>query len=96
VAAELNMGDEEVDISDPNQGKKLRVGRKMKKLPKDGLTRSFDDLHLAKEKKKKEQAKLDARRAKKGKKGIKRKPKTSSGAKSGAQSRAKTGQKPRK
>jgi ATP-dependent RNA helicase DDX54/DBP10 len=67
VAVELG-GDDEVDISDPNQGKKLRIGRKMRKMPKDGLTRSFDDLHQAKEKRKKDAAKLDARRAKKGKK----------------------------
>eukprot|EP00672_Neobodo_designis_P019285 CAMPEP_0174833280 /NCGR_PEP_ID=MMETSP1114-20130205/4139_1 /TAXON_ID=312471 /ORGANISM="Neobodo designis, Strain CCAP 1951/1" /LENGTH=847 /DNA_ID=CAMNT_0016067155 /DNA_START=41 /DNA_END=2584 /DNA_ORIENTATION=+ len=65
--------DEEVDISDPNQGKKIRIGKKLRRLPKDGLTRSFDDLKQIKEKKQKENEKLARMRAKKGKAGKKRK-----------------------
>ena len=60
-------GDDEdaVDISDPNMGRKLRVGRKQKRLPKDGRVRSFDELRDIKRKKAKDAAKLEARRAKK-------------------------------
>eukprot|EP00742_Colponemidia_sp_Colp-10_P017311 GILJ01019905.1.p1 GENE.GILJ01019905.1~~GILJ01019905.1.p1 ORF type:complete len:905 (+),score=221.48 GILJ01019905.1:146-2716(+) len=41
-----------VDISDPNNGRKVRIGRKQKKLTKDGLSRNFDD--LVKQKKKRQ------------------------------------------
>jgi ATP-dependent RNA helicase DDX54/DBP10 len=66
VAAELADDGEEVDISDPNQGKRLRIGKKMRKLPKDGLTRDFDTLHQMKEKKRKDGARLEQKRAQKG------------------------------
>ena len=48
--------DDVVDISDPNQGKKLRVGRKQKKLPKDGRVRNFDEIRTMKKKEQKEKA----------------------------------------
>ncbi|CUG86221.1 ATP-dependent DEAD/DEAH box RNA helicase, putative [Bodo saltans] len=50
------------DISDPNQGKKLRIGRKAKKLPKDGQVRSFEELASAKRKVQKDKEKM-ARKA---------------------------------
>jgi ATP-dependent RNA helicase DDX54/DBP10 len=51
-------GDDEdiVDISDPNQGKKLRIGRKQRRLPKDGRVRSFDEVRTMKKKEQKEKA----------------------------------------
>merc|ERR1711916_98893 len=56
LKAEVAAGDddEEVDISDPNQGKKLRMGRKLRKLPKEGRTRSFDELKQIEDQKHKE------------------------------------------
>lgn len=53
-----------VDISDPNQGKKLRVGRKQRRLPKDGHVRTFDELALMKRKANKEKEKLAAKKSK--------------------------------
>ncbi|CCD13783.1 unnamed protein product [Trypanosoma congolense IL3000] len=53
---------EEVDISDPNQGKKLRIGRKMRRLPKDGRVRDFDEMALMKRKAAKEKARLARKR----------------------------------
>lgn len=44
-ALEGGEGDEDfVDISDPNQGKKLRIGRKQKRLPADGHVRNFQEM----------------------------------------------------
>ncbi|ORC93585.1 putative ATP-dependent RNA helicase [Trypanosoma theileri] len=62
-----NNGDEDdenetVDISDPNQGKKLRIGRKQRRLPKDGHVRTFEEMALIKRKAEKEKARL-ARKA---------------------------------
>ena len=72
----LNGGDDdEVDISDPNQGKKIRIGKKLRKQPKDGKTRSFDDLVKIKDDKRKEGEKAARIRAKKAKLGIKVKSK---------------------
>jgi ATP-dependent RNA helicase DDX54/DBP10 len=57
-----------VDISDPNQGKRLRVGRQQKRLPKDGHVRSFEELSTIKRKAQREKDKLsrkaDARKNK--------------------------------
>lgn len=47
-----------VDISNPNQGKKLRVGRKQKRLPKDGHVRSFEEMSVLKRKADKEKSRL--------------------------------------
>lgn len=47
-----------VDISNPNQGKKLRIGRKQKRLPKDGHVRSFEEMALIKRKAEKEKSRL--------------------------------------
>ncbi|KPI90451.1 putative ATP-dependent RNA helicase [Leptomonas seymouri] len=47
-----------VDISDPNQGKKLRIGRKQKRLPKDGRVRSFEEMAAMKRKTEKEKSRL--------------------------------------
>jgi ATP-dependent RNA helicase DDX54/DBP10 len=62
-------GDDEdvVDISDPNQGKKLRVGRKQRRLPKDGRIRSFDEVRTLKKKEAKEKAR-NSKKSKGGKK----------------------------
>lgn len=57
-----------VDISDANQGKKLRIGRKQRRLPKDGHVRSFDELALMKRKERKEKERLEAKRSKRSKK----------------------------
>ncbi|KEG12533.1 putative ATP-dependent RNA helicase [Trypanosoma grayi] len=59
-AAGADEGDDEdaVDISDPNQGKKLRVGRKQRRLPKDGHVRTFEEMALMKRKTEKEKARL--------------------------------------
>nr|ACS87799.1 putative ATP-dependent RNA helicase [Angomonas deanei] len=66
-AAEQSMlskdGDEDgdadmVDISNPNQGKKLRIGRKQKRLPKDGHVRSFEEMAVMKRKAEKEKSRL--------------------------------------
>ncbi|KAK7200772.1 ATP-dependent RNA helicase [Novymonas esmeraldas] len=54
-------GDEDadmVDISDPNQGKKLRIGRKQKRLPKDGRVRSFEEMATMRRKAEKEKGRL--------------------------------------
>ncbi|KAH9577294.1 DEAD/DEAH box helicase domain [Trypanosoma melophagium] len=64
---EHNENDDEnepVDISDPNQGKKLRIGRKQRRLPKDGHVRTFEEMALIKRKAAKEKARL-ARKASK-------------------------------
>ena len=50
-----------VDISDPNQGRKLKVGRKQKRLPKEGHVRTFDEITLSKRKKEREQNRLSRR-----------------------------------
>lgn len=47
-----------VDISDPNQGKKLRIGRKQKRLPKDGHVRSFEEMATMRRKAEKEKGRL--------------------------------------
>lgn len=47
-----------VDISNPNQGKKLRIGRKQKRLPKDGHVRSFEEMAVIKRKTEKEKSRL--------------------------------------
>ncbi|KPA82243.1 putative ATP-dependent RNA helicase [Leptomonas pyrrhocoris] len=47
-----------VDISNPNQGKKLRIGRKQKRLPKDGHVRSFEEMAVLKRKAEKERSRL--------------------------------------
>ncbi|CAJ1042201.1 DEAD/DEAH box helicase/Helicase conserved C-terminal domain [Leishmania shawi] len=47
-----------VDISDPNQGKKLRIGRKQKRLPKDGHVRSFEEMATMRRKAEKEKNRL--------------------------------------
>lgn len=59
-----DLGDIDPD-ADPNNGKKLKIGRKMKRLPKDGRVRTFDELHKIrqdKEKDKAKQARKDAKR----------------------------------
>jgi ATP-dependent RNA helicase DDX54/DBP10 len=56
------------DISDPNQGKKLRIGRKAKKLPKDGQVRSFEELASAKRKAQKDKEKMARKSQRKSKK----------------------------
>lgn len=60
--------DDVVDISDPNQGKKLRIGRKLRRLPKDGHVRSFEEMALIKRRAKKESARLARKRQKRGSK----------------------------
>eukprot|EP00796_Vickermania_ingenoplastis_P007250 gene7251-5098_t len=68
AASTVDENDEDfVDISDPNQGKKLRVGRKQRRLPKDGHVRSFEELSLMKRKAAKEKEKLAAKKAKRSK-----------------------------
>lgn len=62
---EAILGEDYVDISDPNQGKKFKMGRKMKKLPKDGQTRTFEELSSMKKKAQKDKAKLAKRQAQK-------------------------------
>ncbi|EKF33546.1 ATP-dependent RNA helicase, putative [Trypanosoma cruzi marinkellei] len=56
--------DETVDISDPNQGKKLRVGRKQRRLPKDGHIRTFEEMAHIKRKAEKERARLSRKKQK--------------------------------
>jgi ATP-dependent RNA helicase DDX54/DBP10 len=51
-----------VDISNPNQGKKLRIGRKQKRLPKDGHVRSFEEMALMKRKAEKEKNRLSRKK----------------------------------
>lgn len=64
---EMDPQDEDtVDISDPNQGKKLRVGRKQKRFLKDGKVRNFDDMLAQKKVKEKQKAKMQKKVAKKG------------------------------
>ncbi|RNF22584.1 putative ATP-dependent RNA helicase [Trypanosoma conorhini] len=53
-----------VDISDPNQGKKLRVGRKQRRLPKDGHLRTFEEMALIKRRAEKEKARLSRKKQK--------------------------------
>lgn len=53
-----NGDDDFVDISDPNQGKKLRIGRKQKRLPKDGHVRSFEEMAAMRRKAEKEKSRL--------------------------------------
>ncbi|AYU82534.1 ATP-dependent RNA helicase, putative [Leishmania donovani] len=53
-----NGDDDFVDISDPNQGKKLRIGRKQKRLPKDGHVRSFEEMAARRRKAEKEKSRL--------------------------------------
>ncbi|CBH10557.1 ATP-dependent DEAD/H RNA helicase, putative [Trypanosoma brucei gambiense DAL972] len=55
---------EEVDISNPNQGKKLRIGRKLRRLPKDGHVRTFEEMALMKRKAAKEKARLERKKQK--------------------------------
>ena len=69
----LSANPDYVDISDPNNGRKARIGRKQKKLTKDGLARSFDDMVKQKQKRQ-EQREREGRGAKGGgKKGGKKK-----------------------
>ncbi|RNF10334.1 putative ATP-dependent RNA helicase [Trypanosoma rangeli] len=56
--------DDTVDISDPNQGKKLRVGRKQRRLPKDGHVRTFEEMALIKRRAEKERARLSKKNQK--------------------------------
>lgn len=56
--ADGEVDEDIVDISNPNQGKKLRIGRKQKRLPKDGHVRTFDELSAIKRKAEKEKARL--------------------------------------
>lgn len=51
-------GNDVVDISDPNQGKKLRIGRKQRRLPKDGHVRTFEEMALIRRRAEKEKARL--------------------------------------
>ncbi|KAG8347575.1 DEAD DEAH box helicase Helicase conserved C terminal domain [Trypanosoma vivax] len=55
---------ETVDISDPNQGKKLRIGRKLRRLPKDGHVRTFEEMSLIKRKAAKEKERLARKKQK--------------------------------
>ena len=57
--------DDIVDISNPNQGKKLRMGRKLLRLPKGGKVKTFEDMLSEKRKKQKEKDKLERRRERK-------------------------------
>ncbi|EPY22752.1 ATP-dependent RNA helicase DDX54/DBP10 [Strigomonas culicis] len=57
-----------VDISNPNQGKKLRIGRKVKRLPKDGHVRTFEEMATIKRKAEKEKSRLSNKNRKKKKK----------------------------
>ncbi|EPY40300.1 ATP-dependent RNA helicase DDX54/DBP10 [Angomonas deanei] len=70
--AQLPDGDgndpDEVDISNPNQGKKLRIGRKIKRLPKDGHVKTFEEMSLAKRRAQKEKDRLNNKSRRKKKK----------------------------
>ncbi|KAG5493938.1 hypothetical protein JKF63_01770 [Porcisia hertigi] len=55
-----------VDISDPNQGKKLRIGRKQKRLPKNGLVRTFEELATMRRKAEREKDRLARKRQRNG------------------------------
>ncbi|CCW66579.1 unnamed protein product [Phytomonas sp. Hart1] len=58
----------DVDMSDPNQGKKLRIGRKQKRLPKDGHVRTFEEMATIKRKLAKEKSRISRKtKVKKGK-----------------------------
>ncbi|KAG5467843.1 hypothetical protein LSCM4_00929 [Leishmania orientalis] len=61
-----NADGDVVDISDPNQGKKLRIGRKQKRLPKDGHVRSFEEMAAMRRKAEKEKARLARKQQRKG------------------------------
>lgn len=52
----------------PNQGKKVRLGRKLQRLPKEGKVRNFDDLVQLKRKKEKQKAKENKHKGKGAKK----------------------------
>lgn len=67
----LSSNSDYVDISDPNNGRKVRIGRKQKKLTKDGLARSFDD--LVKQKKKRQEQRQREGKGASGNKGQKKK-----------------------
>ena len=55
----IDENDEDyVDISNPNAGKKLRIGRKMRRLSKDGHVRTFEELAAIKRKAEKEKTRL--------------------------------------
>lgn len=54
-----------VDISNPNQGKKLRIGRKQKRLPKDGRVRTFEEMSTIRRKAAKEKVRLDNKKHRK-------------------------------
>lgn len=70
----IDENDEDfVDISNPNAGKKLRIGRKMRRLPKDGHVRTFEELAAIKRKAEKEKARLASKQQhKRGSKGKKK------------------------
>ena len=53
-------------LEDPKHKQKARVGRKMKKMPKGGQIKTFEQMSLEKRRKAKDAAKLEARRARKG------------------------------
>lgn len=74
-ATGIDENDEDyVDISNPNAGKKLRIGRKMRRLPKDGHVRTFEELAAIKRKAEKEKARLaNKQKHKRGGKGKKSK-----------------------
>lgn len=59
--------DDYVDISDPNQGKKIRVGRKQRRLPKDGHVRTVEELTAMKRKAQREKERLEAKKSKRSK-----------------------------
>eukprot|EP00658_Telonema_sp_P-2_P019425 TRINITY_DN17669_c0_g1_i1.p1 TRINITY_DN17669_c0_g1~~TRINITY_DN17669_c0_g1_i1.p1 ORF type:complete len:223 (-),score=96.09 TRINITY_DN17669_c0_g1_i1:124-792(-) len=54
-----------IDISDPNQGKTLKIGRKSKHLTRNGLSRDFDDM-IKQKKKRNDQARKEGRLGKNG------------------------------
>lgn len=69
ASADAPENDEDyVDISDPNQGKKLRVGRKQRRLPKDGHVRTVEELALMKRTANKQKERLAAKQSKRTKK----------------------------
>lgn len=69
ASADAPENDEDyVDISDPNQGKKLRVGRKQRRLPKDGHVRTVEELALIKRTANKAKERLAAKQSKRSKK----------------------------
>lgn len=69
---EGELDEDYIDISDPNQGKKLRIGRKQKRLPKDGRVRSFEEMATLRRKAEKEKSRLAQKRGGGGKKKAKK------------------------